>query len=387
LLDSGPTTLYDQCIEAFRPKHPEQGFFDGPNGGDFGYILSDFEILADWDLSNCKMASTIRYELGRYIGLISKVHGLSAIPSNNHQFCQALASILTFSTGRLFKVPDDDFYRRSGAPFDDIAMGIAMNHLLRGPGADELVASRFTQEFQKSSFDLIKALNAVPYGQYVEAMQAIRLAYLSRLNKREDFGLAYHLIVAAIEAIAQLAVKTSVVRVPHSKEADWEAKKGADPDFDTLLAEYKQVKSNNKLLTQKYLHFIKQHAPLSSWQGLLPAYEEVLNERIKEFERFGASFNIVKSQWDIHPEELTEQFAYEALKDSYKYRSGFVHRGEQPPNKGQNPFARYFETMMVKTGPDGGHSYQQKIMPSYDLLFALAQKSITAWVQSKVPKS
>ena len=95
---------------------------------------------------------------------------------------------------------------------------------------------------------LITRLHSVSYKTYVILMQAIRLVHLSLLNKRDDFGLAYLLLVSAIESVAQQAVKRDSVRKTHPSEEVWKLKAREDPVFDELLGAYRELRGQNQYL-------------------------------------------------------------------------------------------------------------------------------------------
>ena len=92
-----------------------------------------------------------------------------------------------------------------------------------GTGAHNVhISSRELSDIYGGLKETIDILFDLSYKQYTLAMQSIRLVHLANMNKRDDFGLAYYLLVSSIETLSSKAIKRSKV-IPdiHPNEEKW----------------------------------------------------------------------------------------------------------------------------------------------------------------------
>ena len=198
--------LFDECIEAFRPF--ETPIVSGDVASTHSYLLLGFDLPESWGLPNCTIHPTIRVHLpGHYVALISRIDNPEWVGRfNPHLFGIALASIVSFVTGRVCGSPRDGYLCRRDQLTDHDLSELALQHpiLIAGPGCVHTSLSRERiNSYYRAISALIEKLISVKRDTYLIAMQAIRLVHLSLLNKRNDFGLAYLLLVSAIETVAQ----------------------------------------------------------------------------------------------------------------------------------------------------------------------------------------
>ena len=210
------------------------------------YVLLGFELPEAWVLPNCTMHPTVRVHLpGACAALISRIDSPAWVGRfNPHLFGIALSSIVSFSSGRACGSPRDGYLCRRETLFDNDLAQLAIQHpvLTAGPGCVQisLSAERIKRHYDATTA-LVKKLLSVDRDTFQVAMQAIRLVHLSLLNKRNDFGLAYLLIVSAIEAVAQKAIKRDRVKFTHPSEGRWRARAKEDQEFGEVLSSYLEV--------------------------------------------------------------------------------------------------------------------------------------------------
>ena len=186
--------LFDECIDAFRRYDARQApFMDGKASS---YLLTSFELPELWQFPHCTIHPSARVQLpGAFSAFICRVDNPDWVGRHNsHLYGIALASIASFSTGRLCKSTRDDYLCTREQLSDEDLLQLALLHpvLVAGPGAvHSTLSSGRRKEYEKAISLLITRLQSLPYKTYVVLMQAIRLVHLSLLNKRDDFGLAY----------------------------------------------------------------------------------------------------------------------------------------------------------------------------------------------------
>lgn len=211
-------------------------------------------------------------------------------------------------------------------------------------------------------------------------IQAIRLVHLSLLNKRDDFGLAYLLIVSAIESIAQQAVKRDQVKQTHPSEGMWRLKAKQDPSFKELFVAYREMRGQNQYLRERYIEFIRTFAPVESWEGIVPHPHQDLADLVKEHGSSHDMHQVMKKHWfEKYPGDLSADEIRKILEDSYTHRSYFIHKGKQPPHQQPVSFNRFFQEFY----DDDGVSVTVRLLPNYELLVGIAQRSIRRWADSK----
>lgn len=393
--------LFNECISAFRPSEFMIRTSDRPS---FSYLLTSFRITTPWQLPNCVLHASEEVNLpGMKIAFTSKIENPEWCDRfNSHLFGNALSAIVTFITGRVCKSTRDDHLCNIETLESHQLLELAALHPIRtsGPGGTQSYPSTTTLDRYKSeTFNLITQLNGAPYLIYMSAMQAIRLAHLSQLNKREDFGLGYLLIVSAIEAIAQFAFKDDkqARRDPREKEWSNHAKAHHDQNFKDLLAAYKDARGRN--VTQLYIKFIQTFAPPSAWEQITPhPYQDLID--LAATDPALSSLNHLKDRraQDIYPSDLNEEHITKIIKNSYTHRSCFVHRGEQPPHCHPNSKNRFFQissTYKQLEQPaqqpeefDLLYPYEntpttvtEELLPNYELMVSIAKHSICTWIR------
>lgn len=375
--------LFDESISAFRKLDKR----NDPilSGKSYSYVLSSIEITEPWVLPHCTLHPLAKVNLpGANSAFICRIDNPEWVGvHNSHLYGIALSTIISFATGRLFKSTRNDYLSQYNTLQNHDLLELAMMYpvLVAGPGAVHYrLSAERNGEYKKSVSELITTLHSIPHKKYVQLMQAIRLLHLSLLNKRDDFGLAYFLIVSAIESIAQHAVKRDHVREKHPSEELWELNAHDNPAVNELLSAYRELRGQNQYLQKRYIKFIHKFAPVESWEKIVPHPHQDMADSMKEFNPDAQYDHLIRKNWcEKYPSDLSQDQICKILADSYTHRSLFVHRGEQPPHKTPNSFERFFQEIRAYDGAN----LIESLLPNYELLFGIAQRSITAWASSK----
>lgn len=336
-------------------------------------------------MPDCKIHPTVRVHLpGAYSAFISHVDNPEwAGGHNSHLYGIALASIFSFSTGRTCGSTRDGYLCRRQQLSEQDLTQLAIQHpvLTAGPGGVYTSISKKRLEiYQGVVTALIKKLLSAPYNTYLVAMQAIRLVHLSLSAKRNDFGLAYLLIVSAIETVAQKAVKRNDVKNINSLEPRWKARAEGDAEFGELLSAYMQARGKEQYLKERYIRFIEKFSPTACWNDVVAhKYEDVVDS-LKELNPSNDMKHLLDKHWfEKYPTDLSESEIRQILGDSYDDRSSFIHRGKQPPHREPTSSNRFFQEFWKYDG----QRLVERLLPNYELLVGIAQHSITRWLQSK----
>jgi hypothetical protein len=383
---TGDHTLFDECITTFR--RPDD--YIRNDGGLFekkpskSVLLLPFELTRRWNLGVCIVHPSRKKILpGSYTTFISEVDNPDwvAVYENPQLFGIALSSIISFVTQRVFKSSRDDlnFYFDVSEDFGLDVLSLLHPVLTAGSGGTNSRLSAEKQGLMEEEIrTTIELLNKVNYKTYREIMQSMRLVHLSLVNKREDFGLAYLLVVSAIESIAQKAVSRDEVKEQEVNELLWKNKSKEDPVFSELYASFKKARGGNAYLKERYIKFILDYAPVKDWEKYVPHPNEGLIDTILES---NPTYDI-QHLLDSGDERVYEQGDIDIrklLSDSYKYRSSFVHNGQQPPHREPNPQTRFFQRYYQFSEDD----FKIILLPNYQLLLGIARNSILSWLKKQ----
>ncbi|WP_434569153.1 hypothetical protein [Pseudomonas sp. Z3-8] len=370
--------MFNESIEEFR--HSVVRNFEPHDHPSNCHLLTDFHVEHNINLPGVTISPSIQVHLpGAKSAFICPI-SIDEKCSNRtaHLYANALASILTFSTGRRVVAPRDRYYNRAALNEENcLALAILHPVLTAGPG---YVSPRLTQEdinsYIASSNNLISKLRTISYEHYIMAMQAIRLVNLSIINKRQDFGLAYFLGVGAIEAVATNAIKRP--KIKHPKEKDWERTAKENEQFSELLKAYKAARGGN-YLKERYTKFINDFAPSEIWKTLLPHPKQDRIDILKNLINPDGSRYPADKLWnEFTPEELSSSEIQQAIQASYDHRCDFVHNGEQPPHKDPNARSHFFQNIdeYSKGVP------RTTFVLNYELIIAIARHAISRWIQT-----
>lgn len=351
----------------------------------FSCICTTFHITKTWDLGDFSINPPYEVQFpSAKKSLISFVNNPNWIINEGFVhpllFGEVLSCLISFITLLPVKSPRDshslsgmeDLDSISSSCLNDIALTLPF--IWAGTGAHQ---SRLTVE-QEDNFieelkELIFLLKNVEEKLYSFSLEVIRLIHLSILVRRDDFGLAYLLLVSAIEAVAQKAVKRDSVKVSDPKEKEWTEiarNKGVlNEEFKELLGLYKDARGKNQYLSKRYTKFIMDFCPPQDW-------EDIVVSRYSNFDREWNDF----MQGSKHPSVMETEEVESILNKAYNYRSRFVHSATQPPHEApQASMNKFFE--VIRNFDSNSHELQ--ISPTYELMLAIAKHSIMKWLRTK----
>ncbi|MED3835100.1 hypothetical protein [Peribacillus frigoritolerans] len=367
---SGDHVMFQECIQVFRPK--PDSYIISDESEKRGYLLLDFDLRKELNFSRFKIEPTHKIKLSESYGsFIAPV----VLPdckdsSNSHLYTIALSSLISFVTSRPAKAPRD-----SDIEVDYKTLTLLFPSKLYGPNyVNTFLPEEKIQGISSELREIIDMLHAFPYEDYKRFMQSIRLINLAHNNKREDFALAYYLLVSAIEGIAQMAIPLEIKEDPQEKE--WEILAKEHKSIKSLLNQFRNFQNNSHQLTKRFINFILQYCPSSEWLRLEHSEEDT----IASFESKADFSWITKKKWDeVYPEDFKASDIKKIIGDTYKYRSKYSHEGEAPPHTNPDAFHRFFET--ENEWDHEKREYTEKHLINYRLLSFIAKNSILEYMR------
>jgi len=370
--------LFNECIHTFRSDDRIRRTIEGSSRS---YLLTSFHLPETWTLPDAKVLPSIEVYLpGAYSSFVCIIENPQRVGIHNpHHYGLALAAIISFVMGRPCQSTRDDHlcHQQEVTEYDLRELAIQHPILVAGPGG---ISPRLSQErldeYMSTIKSFINTLHSIPFKKYVSVMQAVRLVHLSILNKRNDFGLAYLLLISAIESIAQQAINRKRVKKSHDLEQKWKTKATSDQDFAELLTEYHHLRGQNSYLKERYVQFINTYAPSINWDKIILHRNQEQDEYYQSLYPEECNEHLTNNPLDeISPQELSMETINKILEDSYKHRSCFIHRGEQPPHNDPESDSRFFQEVSYYEDT----SCMTALLPNYTLLLGIAQHSIIKW--------
>lgn len=381
----GDHVLFRECMFYLRKDLylEKQRFLESTDKRTFSCISTTFHITKIWDLGDFSISPSHEIMLpAARKSLISFIENPVWITKAGFEhpllFGEVLSCLISFVSLLPVKSPRDshqlDIQSLDSIPnscVEDVALTLPF--IWAGTGAHK---SRLTEDEEDKLIDelreLIFTLNNIEEKWYSYGLEVIRLVHLSILVKRDDFGLAYLLLVSAIEAIAQKAIKRDSVKETHPKEKEWNEIASNNDEFKEVLKAYKDIRGRNEYLSKRFTEFILKFCPPDEWEDIVVSEYDSLDREWSDF-----------MQGSQHPSLMEVEEIKDILSKAYDYRSRFVHNGTQPPHKyPNNPLNKFFEVIQNYDS----YPYETQISPNYELMLAIAKHSIIKWLKTKVRK-
>ncbi|WP_394512586.1 hypothetical protein [Priestia aryabhattai] len=399
--------IFRECIPHFRPENFKEYYSQNPENELVNYMLFDFNLTQEINTEHFKISPTktvhVPIACSAFISNVTQPHWVRP-DTDGIYFNIALSAVTSFSIGRPVRAHREYRYL-IGRPFDGQDLGKLLPIITGGPGAYD---TRLTRENEDKYIynikEAVEVLFDLPDNVYIYIMQAIRMIHLAHLNKREDFALSYSLIISAIEAIAQkykskeekLKEKEEKERKKNRKllEPKWIELSKDNLDIQALFDEYQDLlskKSGDVLtLTERFVNFILENCPIEKWNEFEHPrknrsdknQEDIKKSSLpEEFKRKmrPSPYELIDG---IQPTDLTLEQINNILRDLYKHRSKFVHRGESPPHIYPVSYSRFFDSFLISNKEND--ELNEIVVPTYDFLSFIAYHSIINFAKSKI---
>ncbi|HAV5515015.1 TPA: hypothetical protein JI118_13170 [Acinetobacter baumannii] len=389
--------LFKECIPYLREDlyNKKQRILDINNHQTYSCISTTFEISKPWIFDDFTIhpSNIIHFPIARK-SILNFVENPKWIESHSihppHLFGEVLSSIVSFITLKPVKSPrGDDLTVFSITSIQEIpeiiikTLSFTMTFIGSGPGYINSDLGEEQEEIYISEIkDLLKLLKALKENDYIFILEVLRLIQLSILSKRDDLGEAYLLLISALEAVSQKAIKRKSIK--HPKEVIWTEKAKNDEIFKELLDEYKDIRGRDKYLADRFVDFILKYSPVDEW-------DEIIDDR----DKFGHRIwhGDLKT---IPPRDMDQDELRKILNNAYQYRSKFVHQGTQPPHSYNALNSnKFFEVSFSEDCPIDirflsdvplTSSEHVEISPKYEFMLGLAKKAILNWLKDKFKK-
>ncbi|QYR19789.1 hypothetical protein KZ483_18125 [Paenibacillus sp. sptzw28] len=370
---SADQVMFGECIEVFRLE--ESSYLDVQSNSEIkGYLLLDFDLRTELKLSKFKIHPTKKVNLfpTHYQSFISPVTLFDCkVQRRYHLYIIALSSLFSFVSSRPTKAPrDDEAIFLTG----DESIAMLFPQRVAGPGGVKTsLPDEKIQGFASELEEVVEILYELPYETYKRFMQSIRLIQLAHNNKRDDFSLAYYLLVSAIEGVAQMAIPIEIKVDP--QEEQWEKLAKEHKAVKSLLGQFTSFQKNSHQLTKRFTKFILEYCPISEWHGLehhfqdMPSYGDT---------QTGPNWITKKKWFEVYPNDFKDKDIKTIIEDTYNIRSKYSHEGEATPHTSPETFEHFFERVSIRDKEKGFEKY----LINYRLLSFIAKTSILKYMRT-----
>ncbi len=363
--------MFQEAIEYFRPGAGASG----PEKILLSYLLFNFQLkekinteyftienLADINLISPYQAHVAKIEFKSY----------DAHTFNCHLYALAVSSILSFILERPVKSARNDYNLGKSIKEKDIPeLGIHFPVLGAGPGSALPLSSGKLRQLHHELPEITQKLHTIEYKKYEIIMQTFRLIQLAHINFKDDFGLAFSLLVAAIETTAQMAIKVEDIQEDDLNEEKWKVRAEKDEEYSELFSAFQDLKSKSRL-KERFVEFVFKYCPPEDWENMEHPHAFLLD--LKNSLKFATE----KRWYEKYPKDIPEDYLREIVGDTYKYRSRFVHAGKQPPHGNSISTNKFFEEQTFFT--NGYKEAHTVFLINYNLLSYIAHQSIRNYI-------
>jgi hypothetical protein len=354
--------MFQECIAAFRPEH-DSNFGITDDSAKTGHLLLDFELPFQLDYSEFIIQPTINIRFPNYYygSFISPVTLTNYQGHQSHLYIIALSAVFSFVASRAAKAPKDIYKGPLEYEYETLAIFFPQK-VIGTDSANIFKSEKKINEFSMELVEIIRILYKVPYDHYVKFMQAIRLINLAHNHKRDDFSLAYYLLVSAIEVVAQMAIPIERKEDPLEKE--WEKLAEEHEAIKNLLEKFNDFREDSYQLTRRFRDFILDYCPKSEWNGIEPQFGD-------------RNLGWGKHPDEKYPEDFGKSKINKIIENTYNMRSKYTHEGKTTHHKSPDTHERYFEKVWV----EDKDKMVEKYLINYRLLSFIAKNSILNYMR------
>jgi hypothetical protein len=369
--------MFKEAIEAFRFVG---GMVTIPqrNESRHAYLLSTFELEKEHTNVRFILRATEKAILpGARASVILPVEftGLLTFPYGSHLAGIAASAILTLASLHAVTSPRDP-YLSMGAlnDQDKIDLAVQSSFLVAGPGATTTkLSNQWQSSVMQDTSHIVKHLMEVEYKDYEKLMQAIRLFQLAIQIKRDDFDLAFSLLVAHIEVMATLSItrgtdsnKRAVKYSPAEEKIEKYCRESGDSElkgwFSTTIKKQGALKA-------RFVRYLQNNVSTELWESIRHPYQDISDIMQAYGAEDNSSFLTRKAWYEVYPAELDATQVENIFSDTYIYRSRFVHEGMPTPYMSPTNHTRYFD--VLTTVED--NQISEKVLINFDALASIAK--------------
>jgi hypothetical protein len=384
-------------------------FFQSPTGNEQDFpdelllhhssiLLTPFAIKDDISIGGVQISKSERVLLagGLSIAYLSSVIATSfSLPGwldtepFSHPLAEALAISFTFITGYKFGFAVNTTNLVSLNQLTEAQKrhaGLELPLITSGNRCNHIVPSDFDYDQYISTLRQLIAFLRSPQlqpGKRDQILRSMELLARAITLKQVDHGLTLSLTVAAIEAAAD-AHYANIKPVEFLNQQENEEVERFKGLVHSLRGDhpilYKQHKSalreivsrtigffkNQFYSTRKFIHFVERYSPYTVWDFLA---------RHPYFDLPGGEYLIhPEPPLSIRPSVLADEELRKLLKNTYGYRSKYVHCALQPPGSGVATTSTYIETIF-----DWDSDRAIRVI-KLSLLFGIARNCLLTWL-------
>lgn len=293
-----------------------------------------------------------------------------------HYKSQAIAALASVAYGRGFVAPRDP-YMVGKAQLNEsqvAELAVQFNVLIAGPGYQQpQLASAHESELAIRLVSLVEALDQLDQVLFTKVMQAIRLHHLGLLARRMDFELGFSLLVASLEAMAQIAIpRDQIPAVSYSPE-ELEIKEFCEQKKGNVGGWFKSKVRDQGRLKARFIEYIFRFAPVESWVEQRHPLSDVM-DYVAEIrgDEGGEPHWSTKKQWhETYPEDLSVEELRQVVASTYDDRSRFLHAGTKTAHENPQSYNRFLDVIDIHEVE--ASTVERRVVVTFDTLNTISR--------------
>jgi hypothetical protein len=306
--------------------------------------------------------------------------------STAHYKCQAIAALMSIAYGRAFVAPRDPYMVGKDQLNAQQATELAIQHnvLIAGPGyQNPRLASAYEATLAARLVTLVDALELLDTPRFTQVMQAIRLHHLGLLARRMDFELGFSLIVASLEAMAQIAIaRDQIPAVSYSPE-ELVIKEFCEAKAGKIGGWFKSKVRDQGRLKARFIEYVFRFAPVDSWTEQRHPLSETMEylDEVSGSQAGGRDWVTRKSRDEVYPEDLSVEELRAIIASTYEDRSGFLHAGTRSTHASPQSYNRYFDAVDVYDYDFRAATRGRRFVATFDTLSTISRIALMRFLK------
>jgi hypothetical protein len=335
---------FEDCEFTLRPESASY-HLSGDGQKYCSVLLSEIPLQSDFVLGKFEIIPLSRKQFAPFMPYALVVNLPDSIDFLNAPLAgEAIAAMLSFCLRRRVKAHRRPFgheIQDEGQLGPEVFSSLPV--VLVGP--EMLLSQPLPLEDQKRRMTLAETvyniITRMNTPDYLATIRAIHLYQLALLTLRDDIGLAYTMLVASAETMAQQFIrKEDAPRDQFLESLSWNTLLNHEGiqgrAAEKILA---KVLEREEFLGFRFRKFIEQNLPDSFWTSPDSRAKE-LDEYIEDLRKthFGEEYirkrgdHFSRWWWLYQPDvRISKEELDDVLRDVYKLRSKFAHVGVSPP--------------------------------------------------------
>lgn len=310
-----------------------------------------------------------------------EVSGIGATRTAHYK-CQAIAALASITYGVGFTAPRDDYLLDRDPLSREEFLELAMQYNVVIPGTGSGLHRFASTDEEQCARRLIALVNSLPSAggePFKKVMQAIRLHQLALLTRKMDFDLGFSLLVASLEAMAQIAISRDETTEVSYSNVELQIKDFCESQRGDVLGWFKMKVRDQGRLKARFCQYVFQYAPIEAWHEVNHPFKASLGLAHESLGNTDVPWGWVTKGWDeIYPTDLSKEELRDIISSTYDDRSQFLHAGSKTTHDSPQSYRRYFDEIAILDHKSG--LYVRRTVVNFETLSTISRIALLTYL-------